>query len=371
MEQMKEYLRNLQTIADAIPALISRMDKEFRYTFVNKSYERWFNVKSEDLIGKYVRDFVGEVVFERALPHFQKALKGEIVSFEQESPYASGTRYIHVVYTPDIHEQTGEVKGIVALVNDISERKKLELALAESNEQRAIELNNLKEEQKIRELFVNTLTHDLRTPLTAAKFTTLILKRKNQENKSTSDLCDRIVKNIDRTENMVQGLLDANRLRAGEGIPIHPKLTNLSSVFISILDDLKNTFGDRFILELEDHQVEANVDPVAIQRIVENLASNAIKYGDAHSPVVIRLKNAGKLVQIDICNQGKVIQESDTARLFNSFHRTQDAEQSSHKGWGIGLAIVKGLAESHGGSVRVESNPKDGTTFSILLPLSS
>lgn len=116
----------LRQITDAVPALISYIDTEHRYRVNNRAYEEWFNCSRTAIRGKHMREVLGEAAYQKARPYLEEALKGRKVSYEQELTYKEGlARYISATYTPQIGED-GRVQGVVALVSDVSDRKRLE-----------------------------------------------------------------------------------------------------------------------------------------------------------------------------------------------------------------------------------------------------
>lgn len=133
-----EALRNrenqLHLITDAIPLLISYVDKEHRYRFVNRSYTEWFGKSREDVIDKHLSEVLGEAAYQAILPEVEKALSGEEVIFERLVPYKSGERFIRVNYIPEFDSLSGEVGGFHAFVQDISESRRAEEALRKSEE---------------------------------------------------------------------------------------------------------------------------------------------------------------------------------------------------------------------------------------------
>ena len=131
---LRKSENQLQTVTDAMPVLISYVDAEHRYRFVNQTYTDWFGHTPEDVIGRHIRDVVGETVYTAVLPELQRVFSGESLQFERLLPYKDGgSRYVSVNYTPE-KDETGDVKGYYALVEDIGKRKQIEDALIESQE---------------------------------------------------------------------------------------------------------------------------------------------------------------------------------------------------------------------------------------------
>jgi signal transduction histidine kinase len=228
-------------------------------------------------------------------------------------------------------------------------------------------VTNLEVERELREGFVSLLTHDLRTPLSAAKMSAQLLLKHENDHETNCSLVDIIMKNINRTEQMVNNLLDANRIRSGEKLPLNVEHFELSSLIEETLKELSFIHGDRFLFKKHELS-EGYWDPKGIRRIIENLCNNAIKYGSLNSPVAVFLEQKENDVQISIQNEGDLISDEDQKSIFQQFKRTQKADSGSKKGWGVGLTLVRGVAEAHGGSVKVKSDRRSGTIFTVSLP---
>lgn len=132
--ELRSRENELRLIADAIPLLVSYVDKEHRYRFVNRSYTEWFGKSREDTAGKHLSEVLGDAAYQAILPEVETVLSGEEVLFERLVPYKSGERFIRVNYIPEVDASTGEVKGFYAFVQDISESKRTEEALRKSEE---------------------------------------------------------------------------------------------------------------------------------------------------------------------------------------------------------------------------------------------
>ncbi|MFD2247442.1 PAS domain-containing protein [Pontibacter ruber] len=123
--------QQLRLVTDALPVLIGYLDKEEKYRFTNKAYERWFPVKSEELIGRRVRDVIGEASYQNVKGYIEHAFTGTAVDFEACMPYRDNfTKYIQTSYVPDV--KNGSVQGFYTLVTDVSEQVQARKALEES-----------------------------------------------------------------------------------------------------------------------------------------------------------------------------------------------------------------------------------------------
>lgn len=227
-------------------------------------------------------------------------------------------------------------------------------------------LVDLKKEKDLRETFVNALTHDLRTPLTSARLSAQLIRKNLNNSDNVFKQVSRIITYVDRIEYMIQDLLDANVIQAGQVLPVQVSECDLKVIAEETISDLQVTYGPRFVLRspLEIVGMWSKND---LRRIFENLCSNAIKYGADNKLITITLEDNGEIVFIKIRNEGNPIPPKEISFLFGHYQRSKTAIASGQKGWGIGLTLVKGLTEAHGGTVSVESEEGKGTTFTIKL----
>ncbi|MEM8809221.1 MAG: PAS domain S-box protein [Cyanobacteria bacterium P01_G01_bin.38] len=124
----------LQLITDSLPACISYIDTTQRYRFVNRTYEQWFGLTRNQIVGMSVRDLLGEAAYERVSPYLARVFAGETISYEVEIPYQhGGMRYTISTFVPDLNDE-GYIQGCYALVTDVSDRKRLEEDLRQSQQ---------------------------------------------------------------------------------------------------------------------------------------------------------------------------------------------------------------------------------------------
>lgn len=225
----------------------------------------------------------------------------------------------------------------------------------------------LEHERDLREKFVAALTHDLRTPLAAAKMGAELLALETPDPVLLKDITGRIVANMDRADHMIRDLLDATRIKAGERLPLTLEECGLNEIANAALADLASVHGDRFILQV-DRDVSGLWDRDSLRRMIDNLVGNAVKYGTPSTPITLRIRDRGDSVDVSVHNFGNPIPAEDQGSLFQLFKRSKSATQGGQKGWGIGLTLVQGLVEAHGGSSSVSSSADEGTVFNISLP---
>lgn len=242
----------------------------------------------------------------------------------------------------------------------IASLKKAEAALKES------ELL-LREQFARREQFVAGLSHDLRTPLTAARMAAQLAGQQPPDSGRLRVNLDRIVRNVDKADRLISDLLDASRIQAGRKLSLEPADCDLAALTRAVLAELAEVHGDRFALRAPA-ALRGRWDGRALGRALENLAGNALKYGAADANIEVALSERDAWVELSVTNQGNPLPPEELDRLFEPYHRGARAQAMGHDGWGIGLTLVKGVAEGHGGTVSVTSSAASGTTFTLRLP---
>ena len=259
--------------------------------------------------------------------------------------------------------------GVYEHAVDVTERVLSRRAMEQSKAELETTIKSLEQEREMRERFVATLSHDLRTPLTAAKLNAQLLSRSFDSPEKLTSLSGRIIDNLNRGNQMIENLLDANRIKAGEPLRLEMRDTGLVSLVRTILSELATTLGDRFVLDSPDAVINGVWSADALRRILENLCSNAVKYGFDRAPITISLRQEPNHVLIIVHNFGNPIPSADILKLFEPYRRASTTGEAGNvHGWGLGLTLVKGLTEAHGGTVSVSSNAQDGTIFTVKLP---
>ena len=276
----------------------------------------------------------------------------------------NGEHFLADVSITPLFASSGEVMGFTKVVQDLTERN----LLVQERDLSRSETEQLRIEANYRERFVQTLTHDLRSPLSAAKAAAALIARTPHDDAKVRSWAQRISDAVDRCDRMISDLLDAARLHSGEGIPVKIEACDLARIAEDAADELRTREGDRFRIEI-DGSSKGYWCPYGMRRVLDNLLSNAVKYGERGGAITIRLRQVDDRMLLGVHNFGTIIPEEELALLFHPFHRTSDAKATGQRGWGLGLTLVRGIVEAHHGIVKVESYPKEGTTFTADLPL--
>lgn len=222
--------------------------------------------------------------------------------------------------------------------------------------------------REVNELFIETLSHDMRNPLAAARMGAQLVARYSDQPGLCLKNASRIVIGLDRIDSMIQNLLDAGRLRSGGSLPLNISECDPAALAHEVINDMIAVFGDRFVLSTEG-DLKTWWSGELFRRALENLVGNAVKYGASEAPIAVSLQKADSSVTVTVHNEGNPIPQSDQSILFRSHRRAKSKHGKHVKGWGLGLTFVSGMVEAHHGSVRVESSEETGTSFIMNLPL--
>ncbi len=219
----------------------------------------------------------------------------------------------------------------------------------------------------IQQKFIDTLTHDLKTPLTSAKIGAQIILRRSDKPEACIKSAKNIISSLNRLESMIHDLLDASRVRAGETLSLPFVQCDLEAVIHEVVNEMSIIYGNRFTVDSKE-AIEGKWSSDGLRRATENLIGNAVKYGDSQTPITISLRPGKTNVELAVHNHGPTIPEQDVPILFEHYGRSKSGAQSTQVGWGLGLTLVRGVVDAHKGQIRVESAEGKGTSFILQLP---
>jgi signal transduction histidine kinase len=217
-------------------------------------------------------------------------------------------------------------------------------------------------QESLRQGYVATLAHDLRTPLSIIGMAATLLALRPQPEQAAR-LAERVRANVENIDEMVRELLDTAALNSAQKLPLDISRFGLRELAAEVLRDAPQRPGP---YELEGDAPPGHWCRRMLKRALENLVRNAWKYGDPQQPLRIVIDCEPPLrASIAVSNGGAPIPQDRIADVFLMFHRNS---RDGVQGWGLGLPFVRHVAESHGGSVLIDSTAERGTTVTIDLP---
>ena len=223
--------------------------------------------------------------------------------------------------------------------------------------------------QAEREEYVRAISHDLRNPLAAihghAQLLHRLLTRQGRQQEARS--AEAIMRLDTHMNNMIRDLVDALRLGAG-AVQLRPRPVDLPPFIADACERIGGpTLERRIHLVMPDEAVAVQADPTALERILANLVSNALKYSPDGSPVTITLSAQAETATVAVADEGQGMTVEEQSHLFTRYYRAPSARAGT-TGLGLGLYITQALVQAQGGSIWVESRPGKGSTFRFTLP---
>jgi PAS domain S-box-containing protein len=376
----------LQLVISRTPLLLSRCSRDLRYVFVNRACAEFLGRTPGVIVGRPISEIMGEAALATIMPHVERVLRGETVEFETEIRYARvGRRVMRALYTPD-RDEGGQVIGWVATVSDITDHKQLEREREERAAELAVALGKRtdearraeKAEQLLREAdrrkdeFLATLAHELRNPL-APLLIALELVRCADDNKPLMEQARSMMeRQVSQLVRLVDDLLDISRITQGK-LQLRKERVELAGVLNAAIETA------RPLIESSDHELTVTVstraihvqaDPIRLAQVFSNLLNNAAKYTDKGGHIWLTAKRSGALAVVSVRDTGIGIATEQCEQIFNMFSQMAPALERSQGGLGIGLSLVKGLVELHGGTIDARSGgPGKGSEFTVHLPI--
>jgi PAS domain S-box-containing protein len=328
--------------------------REWRYVEANDGALEILGRAREEVLGRTLREI---------LPERAPALHGLLARvLETGEPHRYEASHGGRTSLVTLFRVDPSSVGSAAL--DISDRKRAEDALRAAND-RLVEADRRKDE------FLGMLSHELRNPLTPIRNSVHILQRADPGSEQARRAREVIARQSDHLTRLVDDLLDVTRVASGK-IALRRVEVDVAEVATRTAEDHRSLFSDRSIaleVQVPDAPLHASADPTRLAQIVGNLLQNAAKFTPAGGLVSVTAAVAGDRVEIRVRDTGVGVHPSVRDRIFDAFVQGDRTLARSAGGLGLGLALVKGIAELHGGGVAVESDgPGRGAEFRVWIP---
>jgi signal transduction histidine kinase len=220
---------------------------------------------------------------------------------------------------------------------------------------------------RVREDVVAIVSHDLRNPLNAISLSASTLIKREELDERTAKAATRIYAAADRAHRLIRDLLDFTQARVG-GIPLSPRPVELGELARQVVEEIQSAYPERS-LELRgvtEGRVEG--DPDRLGQVMANLLGNAMQHSPSDTAVRVAVRREGDGVLFEVHNEGAPIPADQLPVLFEPFHRGREVGAGTRGSLGLGLFISRQIVVAHGGSIEVQSQEGDGTTFRVWLP---
>ena len=218
--------------------------------------------------------------------------------------------------------------------------------------------------------YLRFVSHDLRSPLTLISARAQMLERSAEHPDGVRRNAQAILRSVHQMNTMISDLSDSARLEYGGALAVRPRTLDLVALLNEVVERWKETpEGDRIEARLPDSMPPLYADPDALERILANLMSNALKYSPDEEKITVSATAGDMEATVSVADRGPGIPPEEAGCLFERFFRSESVRKH-HDGLGLGLTISKALVEAQGGRIWVETELGRGSVFSFTLPLS-
>jgi two-component system NtrC family sensor kinase len=338
LQRRIDELQNLQTIFENIEDGVILLDENLNILLINAAIRRAFGLWHDDNVS-------GKPVFD-VLPH--PDLKAFFKLQKQDTKPISH----HEIEFDDgrvLSMQSAPVPGIGTAVT-------------------MQDITYLKQVDRLKNEFINTVSHDLRSPLTAVLGYVELLERVGPVNEQQQEFIRRVQASVGSITALVNDLLELGRIESG--FDNQNELVPLDGILRFSLETLDGLVLDKRLnlhLHLPEGIPPMRGNPIRLRQMLDNLVGNAIKYTPEEGEVTIEMEAQKEQVILYITDSGPGIPPADQPHIFEKFYRAGNVPKGVG-GSGLGLAIVKSIVDSHQGRIWVESLLGKGSTFTVVLP---
>ena len=359
-EMLRQREARFRELYDEAPIGYHEIDAEGRIINVNQTELNMLGYRLDEMVGRPVWDFIVESDSSRRA--FAAKITGKEPvggAFERTYRRKDGTNLPVTVEDRPSRDSEGRVVGIRSTIQDITERKRAEAALA----RRTAELARSNAEL---EQFAYVVSHDLREPLRMVTSYLQLLERryKGQLDDEADEFIFFAVDGAQRMQGLINDLLAYSRVQRCSR-PFAP--TELEPVFERVLLDLAVAIGENDAEITHDPLPTIEADEMQMGQLLQNLIGNALKFRREEKPRIhIGCRDEDDFHVFSVRDNGIGIPDDQHGRVFDVFQRLHPAEE--YPGTGIGLAICRRIVERHGGRIWIESEPGKGSTFLFRLP---
>ena len=350
--------QQLQAILDGVSGMVAYWDADMRLRFANRTHREMVGERLPDGgVGHSMREVLGDDHFERAWPHVAQVLQGLPQQFEVEAPdpkLGGQLRHHQVNLVPEWRD--GRVLGYVAMVFDVSNIRLAEVAAEAAS--------------RAKSEFLANMSHEIRTPLNAVLGLAQVAQRQH-EHEPVADTFGHIIQAGQHLLGVINDVLDFSKIEAGklELQTGRVDVTELIDKALGMVSGAVRSKGLSLRVMRDPLLAEAYAgDPVRVAQLLINLLNNAVKFTESgRVELVLRTHRGG--VAVSVSDTGPGMAPEVLQRLFRPFEQGDGSITRKVGGTGLGLSICKRLVDLMHGRIQVHSEPGQGSTFEVWLPL--
>lgn len=353
--EQAEHQRFDRTLSEAIPQQVWTSDPRGALDFVNRRVLDYFQASSDQILGAGWQDVIHPEDLPGCVERWTHSLStGDEYEVEFRLRRADGAYRWHLGRALPLRDAAGQIVKWFGTNTDIDEIKKIREELTRRTE--------------FEQHLLGIVSHDLRNPLNAVVLSAGVLRRRHDLDERAMKTVERIQSASARASRMISDLLDFTQARMGGGIPIVRQPASLTDLTRTALDEMEAGHPGREIAATFAGDPRGEWDGDRLAQVVQNLVSNALKYSPPTTAVQVDVRAEGSWACLSVHNQGQPIPPENLSQIFEPLKRATAEVDKTGRSIGLGLYIVKQIADAHGGTVEVTSTAAKGTRVTVRLP---
>ncbi|MDQ3474240.1 MAG: PAS domain S-box protein [Acidobacteriota bacterium] len=373
----EKQIRYQARLLNAVEQAVIAIDLNGKILSLNSFAEWLYGWLEQEVVGKSLLDLTSAPDTHQLTDEiFSRIHRGDSWSGELRVLRKDQSEFTAMVTHSPIHNDQGELIGVVVVSRDITANKQAELEHAKLLESERQARAEAEEANRIKDEFLATISHELRNPLNVILGYSEVLVRSKEANESefVQRAAEILRRNAIAQAQLVSDLLDLSRLQLGK-FSLNRQVVSLTKTITDAVETVRDeaeTKGLQVRIEMTNELVFVDGDPLRMEQVVWNLLNNAVKFTPSGGKVTVKLVKQNGFAQLAVADTGQGIEPKFLPHVFEIFRQADATISRRQGGMGIGLALVQQLVQLQGGSVSVSSGGVGrGAEFMISLPITT
>ncbi len=344
---LREANLALDDVIESSPLPVVALDRDQRVVIWNSAAERLFGWTRDEVLGRPNPAVAPEAVAEQRRLVEETFQGDHLEGYEVRRLRKSGEAVDVAIFTSAARDSEGEIKSAIGIFQDVTERRRIET---------------------IKSDFISTVSHELRTPLTAIVGYSELMREASARGESCDEMAEHVFEKAEELRVLVERLLEAASIQSGSTrLSLLP--TDIGDFLGALAARTRTPGGFTLALDVESGPLSVVIDAQRLDQAIGSILANAFKYSPKGGTVRLMARRDGDAVEISVSDEGIGIPPEELPHVFERFTQVDMSTTREFGGIGLSLFTAMRVVEAHGGTIRADSEPGRGSTFTMRLPL--